>query len=82
MPTYTFRNPETGEEVTEMMTIAEMEEKEASGWQVLPGAPYLGDIARQGLKKPSDGFRDILRTIKKKHKGGKRIDATAGINTF
>lgn len=82
MPTYTFRDPETGKEWSEVCTIAEMEEKEASGIQIVPGAPFLGDIGRQGLKKPSDGFRDILRHIKKKHKGGRRIDATAGINTF
>lgn len=81
MPTYTFRDKE-GKEWTEVVSISEMEEKEASGIEVLPGAPFIGDIARQGLKKPSEGFRDILRTIKKKHRGGKRSDKTAGINTW
>ena len=82
MPTYTFRHPETEEEITEVMSISEMEDKEAKGWIVVPAAPFIGDSVRQGLKKPSDGFRDILRTIKKRHKGGKRLDATKGINTF
>ena len=63
-------------------TISEMEELESQGIIVVPSAPYLGDPVRQGLKKPSDGFRDVLRTIKKRHKGGSRIDATRGINTF
>lgn len=82
MPTYTFRNNETGEEVTETMSIAEMEVKETQGWTVAPAAPFIGDAIRQGMKKPSEGFRDVLRTIKKKHKGGKRNDATRGINTW
>lgn len=82
MPTYTFRNPETGEEFTEAMTISEMESMEREGFVVVPGAPYIGDSVRQGMKKPSEGFRDILRTIKKKHKGGPRVDATRGMNTF
>jgi hypothetical protein len=84
MPTYTFTRKSTGEQWTEICTIAEMEEKLGtdSDLDVLPGAPFIGDIVRQGLKKPSDGFRDVLRTIKKRHKGGPRIDATRGINTF
>jgi hypothetical protein len=81
MPTYTFRDKD-GNETTEVMTIAEMEEKEAAGFVVVPAAPFIGDMVRQGLKKPSDGFRDILRNIKKKHKGGKRNDNSAGVNTF
>lgn len=69
-------------EETEVCTISEMEEKERKGYVVVPAAPFIGDTFRQGLKKPSEGFRDVLRTIKKKHRGGKRVDATRGINTF
>ena len=81
-PTYTFRNNETGEEVTEVLSISEMEVKEGEGWSVVPAAPFIGDVYRQGLKKPSEGFRDILRTIKKRHKGGSRIDVSRGVNTW
>jgi hypothetical protein len=82
VPTYTFRDPKTGNEWTEVCLISEMEEKEAQGFVVVPAAPFIGDMVRQGLKKPSDGFRDILRNIKRKHRGGKRNDNSAGINTF
>ncbi len=84
MPSYTFINLKTLEERNEICTIAEMELhlENNPGWDVKPAAPYIGDMVRQGMKKPSDGFRDILRTIKKKHKGGKGSDKTAGINTW
>src|SRR5207248_197891 len=82
MPTYTFRNNETLEEVTEVCSISEMETKESEGWTVLPAAPFIGDAIRQGMKKPSEGFRDVLRTIKRKHKGGRRVDNTRGVNTW
>lgn len=84
MPTYTFINRKTQNEITEMMTISEMEAflDVYQDWDVKPAAPYIGDVVRQGLKKPSEGFRDILRTVKKRHKGGSRQDNTRGINTF
>lgn len=34
--------------------------------KVLTGAPGIGDPIRLGLRKPSEGHRDILRAMKKK----------------
>jgi hypothetical protein len=79
MPFYTFTKLGTEEtyEPEEMMTIAEMETwlKEHKGWDVLPGAPSIGDPVRLGRVKPSEGFRDVLRNLKKRHKH-------STINTF
>lgn len=34
-------------------------------------APSIGDPVRLGIKKPSEGFRDLLRNIADKTPGGK-----------
>ncbi len=75
MPTYAFRNKETDEEFTDFMTISQLDEfLEANPHleQLVHGAPLVG---YRGMPKPNDGFRDILREIKKKHVG-------SNINTF
>ena len=79
MPTYTFQSKNWPDEPPweEFMSISERDaylEKFPNIIQVL-ASPALGDPTRLGLKKPSDGFRDILRNIKKKH-----IHST--VNTF
>jgi hypothetical protein len=84
MPSYTFINHKTQEERDEVCMIAEMESFLAANpdWDVKPAVFGVGDAVRQGMKKPSEGFRDILRHIKKKHKGGSKSDYTNGVNTF
>jgi len=42
---------------------------------VLLGAPSLGDPVRLGLKKPDNGFREVLAKAKEAHPKG-------DINTF
>ena len=42
MPTYSFRNKETGEEFDEIMSIAKLDQ--------LLGTPPLGDPVRLGMK--------------------------------
>jgi hypothetical protein len=71
MPYYNFINRDTGEEWSEMMTIAEAEqlEKDNPNIERLPAAPFIGDPWRQGLKKPDQDFRDRLKHIKKTHGG-------------
>lgn len=81
MPTYSFRNKETGEEFDEIMSIHKLDQYKADNphLEQLLGTPPLGDPVRLGMKKPDDTFRDILKQIKK-NTDGKRIRST--INTW
>lgn len=49
--------------------------KEHPELEVVIGTPAFGDSVRMGLKKPDDGFRDLLKKIKNKHR-------RSTINTF
>ena len=76
MPTYTFRDKDTGELYEpERMTIAEMEQtlRDNSFLELVPAAPLIH--SGRGLSKPDDGFRDLLKEIKGKH-------PRSTINTF
>lgn len=77
MPNYTFVSPE-GEEITLSMKIAEYEDYKRLNpnmKQILSPTP-LADPTRVGVTtKPADGFRDILRNIKKSHRG-------SNVNTY
>jgi hypothetical protein len=78
MPTYGFRNKDTGEEETVFMSMAEREAYLAENPHIeqLPSAPaILGRIGLGGRLKPSEGFRDVLRKVKKNNHG-------SNINTF
>ena len=81
MPTYSFRNKETGEEFDEIMSISKLDQYKIDNPQLeqLLGTPPIGDPIRLGMKKPDDTFRDILKQIKKNN-DGKRIRST--INTW
>ena len=66
MPTYKFLNNETGEEFEEFMKISELDEYVESNphlTQLVNGAPMLH--SGRGMGKPDDGFRDVLKQIKK-----------------
>ena len=78
MPTYEFENKNTGEVFEEIMSIAAKEEYLVDNphiQQIFTVAPPLGDIHRLGMKKPDDGFRDVLRNIKK-------LNPRSKVNTF
>ena len=82
MPSYTFKNLNTDEEFTTIMSMNEREEYVKGNphmQQVIHSAPALGDSIRLGLKKPDNGFRDRLKEIKKTHSRGL---TKATINTF
>ena len=71
MPKYTFQNINTGDTFEEWMKISELDEYKLQNphlKQLIVGAPSLGDPARLGLKKPDDGFRDVLKNVKHHHK--------------
>jgi len=71
MPTYKFFNHQTNEEFVEFMTISERDkllEENPHLEQLVHGFPGTADPTRLGLRKPDDNFRDVLKTIKSKHR--------------
>ena len=83
MPTYLFRNKDTGEEWEEFMGISAADEflKENPNIErLINGVPGIASGAMHGARsKPDEGFRDILREMKKKSSGG---FTKSTINTF
>lgn len=72
MPTYSFKNTETGEEFTEVMKMAEREQYLKDNThikQTFNSAPAIGDSVRLGVKKADGVFQDRLKDIKKTHRG-------------
>lgn len=71
MPTYNIMNIET-EEVSEVnMKFEELETflKDNSNFkQVFMKFPGIGDSVRLGIRKPDDGFKDVLKNVKSHHK--------------
>jgi hypothetical protein len=84
MPSYTFRDS-TGREWTEFMSMSEHAEFLKSNpevEQVMVPTPLLDPtgMSIKGVKnKPDNGFRDLLKDMKKKHSQGLSKSA---INTF
>lgn len=80
MPTYKFLNNETGEEFEEFMTISALDEylkNNPTIVQLVNGAPMIS--SGRGMGKPDQGFRDLLKDMKKKHSKG---ITRSTINTF
>lgn len=69
MPKYTFENTQTGDIYEDFMTISSMEEHLENNPHIrqVPGAPQIVSGVSSGRNKPDSGFRDILKTIKKRH---------------
>lgn len=81
MPTYLFRNKNTNEEWEAFMTISEGDrflEENPHVEKLVNGFPASVSMAMGGTTKPDSGFRDLLKTIKKKNTHIKR----STINTF
>lgn len=80
MPNYSFRNIIDGTEYELDMTMSEREQylkdNKDTVIQIISRAPSLGDSVKLGIRKPDQGFRDVLREIKKAHPRG------GGVNTF
>ena len=80
MPTYRFLNNDTSEEYEDFMSISALEvylKENPHLTQLVNGAPLIG--SGRGMGKPDQGFRDLLKTIKKKHSKG---ISRSNINTF
>jgi len=83
MPTYNFRNINTNEEFEITMKISELDEYKNTHpelQQLLNRPPSIGDPVRMGLRKPDDGFRDVLKNVKSHHQGSRSIQNK--INTW
>jgi hypothetical protein len=77
MPTYTFRKKENHKDVwIEQMSMSEREKylEEHPEVEQIIGNFSIGDPIKLGLKKPDDGFRDILRRVKEHHPLGRNIN--------
>jgi hypothetical protein len=67
MPLYTLRNTETGEIEEVIISIASMTQKTESGKYVqIPGAPSIVMGVGSPLKNTPDGFKDVLREVKRR----------------
>lgn len=80
MPTYRFLNNETGQEYEEFMAISALDEYLKSNpniTQLVNGAPMIS--SGRGMKKPEQGFRDLLKDIKRRNSRG---ITRSTINTF
>lgn len=78
MPTYNFRHRETGEITEKFFSLSLREEylKDNPHLEsILLGAPSIGDPIRLGIRKPDDGFREVLAKAKEAHPLG-------NVNTF
>lgn len=71
MPTYKFLNNNTGEEYEEFMSISALDkylEENPHIVQLVNGAPLIH--SGRGMGKPDQGFRDLLKHIKKGNSKG------------
>jgi hypothetical protein len=80
MPTYKFLNNDTGEEFEDFMSISALDvflKENPHLTQLVHGAPLVH--SGRGLGKPDNGFRDLLKTMKK---GNSKGISRSTINTF
>ena len=80
MPTYVFRNNDTDGVYEEFMSISALDiylKDNPNITQLVGGAPMIS--SGRGMGKPDNGFRDLLKDMKKKHSKG---ITRSTINTF
>lgn len=73
MPTYTFKNTDTEEQFDVVMRISELDQYKADNphlTQLLSPATMVSGVNL----KPDNGFRDLLKNIKKGSGRGNTID--------
>lgn len=66
MPTYTFRDKNTGEEFDRLMSWNDREtflKENPQLESIINGAPALGDSVRLGVRTMDNGFREVLSKI-------------------
>lgn len=77
MPTYVIKDSKTGKTEEVFMRISELDGylNTNPAKKLVPSAPSIVSGVSSARNKPDNGFRDILKTIKKHNRGSK-------INTF
>jgi hypothetical protein len=72
VPTYTFRNKETLEETTQVLSLAERESflEQNSKYMQVPPVVAFGDSVRLGVRRIDNGFNDVLKKAKSAHPHG------------
>lgn len=80
MPTYDFKYKNSDEVFTKVMKIAEREQylKDNPDVEVVLTAPVLIDPVRLGVRKPDNGFKEVLQRVHEKTPGS-RLNTTADI---
>lgn len=65
MPTYTFRNKNTGEVFDKLMSYASRQDylEQNPELEVVMGSFAMGDPVRLGVRRNDDGFREVLSKI-------------------
>lgn len=66
MPTYTFRDNNTGDVFDRLMKWSDREiflKENPNIEPVIGGAPSLGDPVRLGVRRPDSGFNEVLSKI-------------------
>jgi hypothetical protein len=72
VPTYNFFNTKTEETTTEFLWVSELDAYLVSNPDLVvmpPDTSAQVDSWRMGRKKPDEGFREILKGIKRYYKG-------------
>lgn len=65
MPTYSFRNKDTGEVFDKIMRWQHRQEYLSHNPHIEPiiGAPAIGDSVRLGIRTTDNGFKEVLSKI-------------------
>lgn len=67
MPTYHFRDKETGEEIEQFLRISELDEYKKSHPNletIIKGVPSFSGETKDVLSRTPDGFKDLLNRVK------------------
>ena len=75
MPTYTFRDKNTGEVFDKFMKISEKSEFLAANPNLESVLTAPGFTLQDGKKRPDDGFIDLMKNIRQKAIGGKHLSS-------
>lgn len=74
MPTYTFKNLQTGnleEHVLKMSELDAFKENNPQLERAFVDAPSFGDPVHLGIRRIDNGFREVLSRVAEKTPGGK-----------
>ena len=71
MPTYIFRNKDTGEEFEKLMSISAREEflQQNTNIETVISTPMVVDSVRVGARKRDSGFKEVLQKIHERTPG-------------